>query len=311
MSLREDVDSYLAQRRALGFKLTTTEYLLHQFCDWLAVRDKTETFTINDAVAWACDPPAAAPVWRAQRLTAVRPLAAYLNASGANVPVIPPGLLPVRTTRREPFIYTQAELDHLLVACPLFFPTPRVAATMSTIIGLLAATGLRTGEALRLTVPDLDTAENVLLVRATKRPLDRLVPLHPTTTTVLTGYLALPERLATNPAPDGPIFVNDRGTGYRLETIEQHFHALIDALGLPRPGQARPRLYDLRHSFTTRHMIAAYTRGGDPARTMTLLMTWLGHTSPEHTYWYLSAAPELLAAAARRLEPASPEGGPR
>lgn len=310
MNLHQDVDRYLAQRRGLGFNLNTTEYLLHQFTDWLTARGVTESFTINDAVAWACDPPGAAPVWRARRLTAVRPFAAYLNASGVNVPVIPSGLLPACTTRREPFIYSQPELDHLLTACPFYFPTPRVAATMSTIIGLLAATGLRIGEALRLTVPDLDPTEHVLLVRATKRPLDRLVPLDPTTTTALTDYLTLPERAATNPAPDGPIFVNDRGTRYRLETIEQHFHALIDALGLDQPGQPRPRLHDLRHTFATRHMITAYTRAGNPARVMTLLTTWLGHTSPEHTYWYLSAAPELLAAAAHRLEPDSTEGAP-
>ena len=67
-------------------------------------------------------------------------------------------------------------------------------------------------------------------------------------------------------------------------------------------GQKRPRLHDLRHTFATRHMIAAYTHGRDPARTLRLLATWLGHSSPEHTYWYLSAAPELLAAAAKRLE---------
>ena len=173
---------------------------------------------------------------------------------------------------------------------------------MRTIIGLLAATGLRIGEAIRLTIPDLDAAEDVLLVRGTKTPLDRLVPLDPSTTKTLLEYLDLPERLATNPSPSGPIFVNNRGGPFVIETIEQHFAALVDAAELAVPGQRRPRLHDLRHTFATGHMIAAYTHGVDPARTLTLLSTWLGHTGPEHTYWYLTAVPELLAAAAGRLE---------
>lgn len=308
MNLHDELDTYLTQRRALGFQLKTSEYLLRQFLDWLQSHGKRETFTIEDAVTWARDPADAAPVWWSQRLTAVRPFAAWLAACGADVSRIPPGLLPARTTRRGPFIYSQVDLDHLLVACPLFFPHPRVAATIATIIGLLAATGLRIGEALHLRVPDLDVTENLLHVSSTKTALDRLVPLDPTTTTVLVDYLTLPERLATGPSPTGPIFVNNRGQGFVVETIEQHFRALSDALGLTNPGQPRPRLHDLRHTFATGHMIAAYTSGTDPARTLALLCTWLGHTGPEHTYWYLSAVPELLAAAAGRLEATCLEG---
>lgn len=302
MSLHDDLDVYLTQRRALGFQLKTTEYLLRQFCGWLDSRAKTGAFTIDDAVQWARDRPGTAPVWWSQRLTAVRPFAAWLHASGADVPVIPAALLPTSTTRRAPFIYSQTDLDRLLTACPLFFSNARVAATMRTIIGLLAATGMRIGEAIRLTIPDLDVAEHLLLVRGTKTPLDRLVPLDPSTTRALLDYLNLPERSATNPSPTGPIFVNNRGSAFVIETIEQHFRALADALELTSPGQRRPRLHDLRHTFATGHMIAAYTRGANPARTLLLLSTWLGHTSTEHTYWYLTAVPELLAAAAGRLE---------
>lgn len=307
-TLHEELDTYLTQRRALGFQLKTSEYLLRQFLDWLHTRGQRERFTIADAVQWAREPADAAPVWWSQRLTAVRPFAAWLNAKGADVPPIPPRLLPVRTTRRAPFIYSQADLDHLLLACPLFFTHRRVAATMSTIIGLLAATGLRIGEALRLRVPDLDIDGDLLQVHATKIPLDRLVPLDPTTTAALSSYLTLPERLATGPSPTGPIFVNNHGQGLVVETIEQHFRALTDALELTSAGPHRPRLHDLRHTFATGHMIAAYTSGADPARTLDLLSAWLGHTGPEHTYWYLSAVPELLAAAAGRLEPDLIEG---
>jgi integrase len=303
MSLHDDLNAYLIARRQLGFQLKTTEYLLRQFCDWLAEQDSTEVFTIDQAVRWATQPRDARPVWWSQRLTAVRPFAAYLNAASAHTPIIPKALLPTRTTRCAPYIYSQPDLDRLLDRCSSFFTTVRVAVTMHTIIGLLAATGLRIGEATRLRIADLDTDRNVLTVYGTKTPLDRLVPLHPSTTAALVDYINLPERLATRPAPAGPIFVNARGDRFVIETIEQHFRALADSLELGVPGRRRPRLHDLRHTFATAHMVAAYTHGQNPARTLSLLSTWLGHTAIENTYWYLSAVPELLAAAARRLEP--------
>lgn len=308
MSLHENLDTYLIARRRLGFELKTVEYLLRQFCDWLAEPGRTDSFTIDEAVQWALQPRDGQPVWWSQRLTAVRPFAAYLNAAGAEVPIIPKALLPTRTTRCTPFIYSQSDLDRLLDACSSFFTNVRVAATMHTIIGLLAATGLRIGEVTRLMVGDLDTDHNVLTVYGTKTPLDRLVPVHPSTTTALLSYINLPERLATGPSATGPIFVNAKGDGFVIATIEQHFRTLVDSLKLAPPARRRPRLHDLRHTFATGHMIAAYTHGANPARTLGLLATWLGHTGPEHTYWYLSAVPELLAAAAGRLEPALEQG---
>lgn len=302
VSLHDDLTDYLEQRRALGYQLTTSEYLLRQFCTWLHTHGHPDSFTVDDAVEWAIQPRDTTPIWRAQRLATLRPFAAWLHARNPAIPIIPAGLLPVGTTRRQPFIYTQSDLDRLLDGCALHFPSPRVAVTMRMFIGLLAATGLRPGEALRLTIPDLDTDNQVLLVRGRKTLLDRLVPLHPTTIHELGNYLDHPARQATQPAPTGPIFVNHRGGGFRIETIEQHFHSLVDALDLAVDGQPRPRLHDFRHTFATCHLLAAYTQGRDPARTLTLLTTWLGHSSPEHTYWYLTAVPELLAAAVARLD---------
>lgn len=293
MTLRAELDSYLRARRSLGYKLTTSEYLLGQFCDWLAARGTAETFTIDDAVAWAREPVHAQPVWWSQRLTALRPFAAYLNACGREVPVIPRALLPRVTTRATPFIYSQADLDALLGACPVVFEDVRVAATMRAIVGLLAATGLRIGEAVALRVSDLDTVNDVILVRGTKAPLDRLVPVHPTTTAVLVDYLALPERAATRPDPNGPIFVTYKGTGFGIEMIEQYFKRLTRAVGLEPRGRARPRLHDLRHTVATGHLAAAYREGGDPQRTMSLLATWLGHTHVADTYWFYSDSRDI------------------
>jgi integrase len=173
---------------------------------------------------------------------------------------------------------------------------------MRTLIGLLAATGIRIGEALRLTPADFDTGSGVLLIHASKSAT-RLVPVHPTTIDQILAYRDLPARTRTRPDPEGPLFVSSRGTGYERSTIEGYFARMVAAAGLTPRGRARPRVHDLRHTFATAHMTAAYQAGADPQRTLKLLATWLGHTSAAHTYWYLTATPDLMALAADRLEP--------
>jgi len=103
-----------------------------------------------------------------------------------------------------------------------------------------------------------------------------------------------------------PLLVSCRGLAYGRSTIEAHFARLVTAAGLAPRGAAHPRLHDLRHTFATAHMATAYAAGADPQRTLTLLATWLGHTSTAHTYWYLSATPQLMALAATRLEQQPP-----
>lgn len=299
-SLTEHLTEYLSMRRALGYDLDKLEYLAGQFCTWLAAQGK-ETFTTADAVTWARLPVDADPRWWGMRLGAVRTFAKYLDAIGIDVQVPPPGILPAGPRRAAPYIYTQADLDALLDACQVVFPRPLMAATMRTVIGLLAATGMRIGEALRLSPADIDTTTNVLTIRASKRK-DRLVPLHLTTLDALVAYRELPARTVSRPASDGPLLVSSRGTGYHRSTVELYFTRVVTAAGLVPRGGARPRLHDLRHTFATGHMAAAYACGGNPQRTLTLLATWLGHTSTAHTYWYLSATPELMALAATRLD---------
>jgi integrase len=209
--------------------------------------------------------------------------------------------LPARKPRAVPFIYSQDDLDALLGACGRVFSDERIAATMRIAVGLLAATGLRIGEALNLRVGDIDHVNDLLVIKAAKSG-ERLVPIHPTTTAALMDYIALPARAATHPDPDGPVFVTANGTGYVYVTFQGMFRRVREAAGLASRGRARPRLHDLRHTFATAHMTAAYAHDGDPDRVLSLLATWLGHSDAAHTYWYLSATGELMALAAGRLE---------
>jgi len=300
-TLRDRLDEYLVMRRALGFQLNDVERQVGLFCTWLEARGQTTTFTIDEAVAWARLNPDAHPSWWSTRLSLVRRFAGYLNANGVDVPIIPSGLLPARKPRAVPFIYSQDDLDALLAACDTVFSDERIAATLRTVIGLLAATGLRIGEALSLCVDDIDHVNDVLVIKAAKSA-ERLVPIHPSTTKALAQYLVLPSRVATHPDPHGPVFVTAKGTGYVYVTFQSRFKRVREAAGLVPRGKARPRLHDLRHTFATAHMTAAYAHDGDPDRVLSLLATWLGHSDAAHTYWYLSATGELMARAAGRLD---------
>jgi integrase len=301
-TLHERLGAYLVMRRALGFQLDDLERQVGLFCTWLEARGQTQTFTIDDAVTWARLNPDAHPSWWATRLSLVRRFAAYLHANGVDVPVIPGGLLPAKKPRAVPFIYTQDDVDALLAACEEEFTHELAAATVRTVIGLLAATGLRISEALSLGVDDIDADNDVLMIKAAKSG-ERLVPVHPSTTAALADYIALPVRTSTYPDPHGPVFVSAKGTRYVYVSFFALFKRVRDTAGLTPRGRARPRLHDLRHTFATAHMTAAYARHSNPDRVLSLLATWLGHSDAAHTYWYLTATGELMALAAGMLEP--------
>lgn len=239
ITLRERLDEYLAMRRALGFQLNEIERQVGLFCDWLENRGQTATFTIDDAVTWARLNPDAHPSWWATRLSLVRRFAAHLNANGIDVPVIPTGLLPAKKPRAVPYIYRQDDVDALLVACTAEFADERVAATVRTVIGLLASTGLRISEALNLRVDDIDQRNDVLTVKAAKSD-ERIVPVHETTTAALMRYINLPARAATGPDPHGPVFVTAKGTGYRYVSFFSLFKRVRETAGLTPRGRAAP-----------------------------------------------------------------------
>src|SRR5262249_52026456 len=170
------------------------------------------------------------------------------------------------------------------------------------LIGLLAVTGMRVGEAIRLDRADLDLDGGVITVRASKFGKTRLVPLHPTTVRAVHRYLRLRDRMHPPPLRP-PVFTSRAGTRLLYCNVHATWKLLAASAGLqPRSAACRPRIHDLRHSFAVASLLDAYAAGQDGQATMALLSTYLGHADPSHTYWYLSAAPELLALAGQRLE---------
>jgi integrase len=298
--LGRDLEDYLAIRRALGFKLQRTALLLADFAGYLAA-NQLDTITTDAALAWATLPPNGESSWWAHRLSVVRGFARHLHAIDPAHQVPPPGLLPGRSRRATPFLYSDEDLAALMAAAR-GFRSPLQAATMQTLVGLLAVTGLRIGEALRLDRDDVDLAEGVLTIRFTKFGKSREVPLHASTVDALALYGRERDRLCPRPA-EPAFFLSTAGT--RLLYCNAHL-AWLDLMrraGLqPRSAQCRPRPHDLRHSFAVRTLLGWYQDGADVQARLPLLSTYLGHVHPGSTYWYLSAAPELLTPVAARLD---------
>jgi integrase len=299
-TLRERLADYLAVRRALGYLLVRPEKLLGQFLDYL---DQTSEpiITVAAALDWARLPANGDSNWWAYRLSVLRGFATYLHALDPAHQVPPADLLPQRPRRASPYLYSDTDIAALITATGTL-RTPLRRATFATLIGLLAVTGMRIGEAITLDREDVDLTTGRLLVRYGKFGKTRELALHPTTVEALQGYLLLRDRAA--PASGTSAFlVSTAGTRLIYCNVHNTFHRLVALAGLPpRPGSCRPRIHDLRHTFAVTAMLDAYAAGQDGQTRLTLLSTWLGHVHPGSTYWYLSASPELMAVAGRRLE---------
>ena len=292
------VEDYLRLRRALGFKLEREGQILPQFVRYLETAGSA-TLTSELAIAWARLPQGVLPITWAHRLGAVRGFARYLQTIDPATEVPPRGVFPTSSPRPTPYLWSDEDIRRLLQAARTL-SSPLRAATHETLFALIAVTGMRISEALRLGRDAADLDEGVLWIRDAKFQRPRLIPLHPTTIDALRGYVACRQRLCPTPAAT-TFFVSTTGTALRKDGVQRTFIELTTAIGL-RTQTRRPRVHDLRHSVAVKSLIAWHRAGVNVDAAMPLLSTYLGHVNPAGTYWYLSAAPELMELAAARLD---------
>ncbi len=299
-ALRPALNDYLTMRRALGYKLQRAEKLLAQFIGFVEASG-SERITIDLALAWATLPAQGAMDWWSGRLTVIRAFASYLHTLDPTTEVPPTELLPSRSHRAVPYLYSDEEVLALMAAAAILRSPLRVL-TYETLMGLLAVTGMRVGEVIRLDRSDLDFDTGVLTIRMSKFGKSRELPLHASTLEALQTYLQRRDQLY--PRPTAPsLFISTAGTRLLYCGVHWTFLRLVRRAGLqPRSAACRPRPHDLRHSFAVRTVLDAYRTDADVTARLPLLSTYLGHLHPANTYWYLSAAPELLALAGERLE---------
>lgn len=304
--LREHLDGYLAIRRAVGFRLERTQLLLTDFVAYLE-SEGIDTITVDAALAWAAIPPNGLSGWRAHRLSVVRSFARRLHVIDPAHQIPPTGVFPTPKHRAIPFLYSDADIAALIAAAGTF-RSPLRTATLETIVGLLAVTGLRIGEVLRLDRGDVNLDGGVIHVTNSKFGKSRLVPIHPSTVDALAAYASLRDRLSPQPA-DPAFFVSVAGTRLAYCSFHVAWLTMVETAGLEaRSAKCRPRPHDLRHAFAVRTLLGWYRNGEDVAAAMPRLSTFLGHVDPANTYWYLTASPELLEIVVERLEQHA--GGP-
>ena len=298
---RVAAEDYLATRRAVGFKLERAEGLLFAFVEFLDSHAASR-ITTELALRWATLPGQAATGWWKNRLCVARCFARHMSALDPATQVPPTDLLARLDPgggRAEPYLYSAGEVAGVLAAARSI-RSRLTAATCGTLIGLLTATGIRVGEALRLDVDDVDPTRGVLVVRDSKFDRSREIPLHSSTLHALAVYTRI--RDEHHPQP-GCFFISRTGGRLCYRTLNWHFDRLVRKAGLqPRSARCRPRLHDFRHSFACATLEDWYRSGVDVQARLPLLSTYLGHIDPASTYWYLSGKPELLALAAQRLE---------
>lgn len=300
-ALVQHAEQYLRLRRALGHQLDDAHRLLPRFVAYLDSIGASAV-TIEAALFWVRRPDVdpANSVW-SRRMTVVRGFARHMAGIDPATEIPPLGLVTFRQHWRTPFIYSDQNVEALIAEVPAVVPTPLRTATFQTMIGLLAATGMRVGEAIALGRGDIDWTEGVLVVWSSKFNKSRELPLQPSTINALAGYARIRDRHVS--APQSPrFFVSGKGTPIIYSDFGVKFRELVARTGIGAGSPVYPRVHDLRHSFAVHTLVRWYRAGEDVAALLPRLSTYLGHLSPGYTYWYLSAAPELLALAAGRLE---------
>jgi integrase len=293
-------EEYLAARRKIGFVMKIEGQQLLAFARYADGIGHRGAVTTELSLRWARLPAKASPLYWSRRLAIVRRFAKSRFLFDAATEVPPEGLLGPASRRSPPYIYSEEEIADLLRTCARLSPVGGLRPwTYATLFGLLASTGLRISEALRLRKSDVDLEAGVLSVIETKFHKSRLVPLHASTTQALRTYAEHRDRRHPLTLTQA-FFVTEKGTSLKYGRMFTTFNALRHMLGWSK--QRAPRIHDLRHTFAVRRLLSWYQDGGDVDQKIASLSTYLGHTKVSDTYWYLTAVPELMAVASTRWE---------
>ena len=301
-SLQNAIEDYIALRRSLGFKLDDMAADLTKFASFLEQK-AAPYITTALALEWAMQSTDHLPSHWARRLGFVRVFARHWSATDPRTEIPPAGLLPFRAQRARPYFYTEQEIQRLLAAAKSLSPASGLRPwTYHCLFGLLAVSGLRISEVIKLERQDVDFYQGVLTIRQTKFNKNRLIPLHISTRDVLSEYAEHRDRLVPNPS-SSCFLLNDCGRCLERSAVRRTFYDLSRQIGLRGPtDHTGPRIHDFRHRFALNTLIQWYRAGEDIERRLPVLSTFLGHAHVADTYWYLSIHPELMGLATSRLE---------
>ncbi len=302
-TMLQRVEDYVTYRSKLGFVVGTSENHLRSIAKHIDKTCYRGPITSKLALRWATMSTKAHPVTWDKRLSLLRGFARFESLTNPATEVPPMRLLGVRKRRIPPHIYSKREMRDLLRAASKLrrLGCGLAPHTFTTLFGLLSSTGLRLGEAMRLTLADINLKEGVISILRTKFRKSRFVPIHATVVAALRRYIERRSAACPNDGT-GRLFLNNFGRPLAQEWVEKMFRRIRAKLRWTKTGGRLPRLHDFRHTFAVTRLTRWYAEGANVDRKIASLATYLGHSEITYTYWYLSATPELLALSGRRFE---------
>lgn len=301
--MTQHVEEYLALRRAFGFRLSIAGQQLRDFARFAERTARCKPLTVQLALRWAQSSPTGKQTTAARRLLILRPFARYLRTVEPLTEILPKRVLGPAQYRQVPHIYSAQEIRALLESASRLRPRGGLRGlSVGTYLRLLSCTGMRPPEPLRLTRADVDFESHCVIVRQTKFSKSRVVVLHPTATKALQDYARVRDRYIKYPRSQS-FFLSDNGSAFTHKKAVWAFRYLRRQLAWVRqPGRRLPRLYDLRHTFVCRRLLAWHRDCVDVHVAMPALSTYLGHVKVTDTYWYMTAIPELMNTLSVRFE---------
>jgi integrase len=308
VTVQTRVEQYLAERRQLGFELSTMGHGLARFARYVAQTGHRGPLTVALMATWARQAKGGHGdrATSARQLQLLRPFTRWLRQFEPATEVPDEAVFGRVPGRMAPHIYREQEIVELLAAAKQLGPPGGLrAAVMETLFGLMASAGLRISEALGLQEADVDLKAGVLTIRQSKFGKSRLVPLHPSAVEALTRYRTRARQVRT--APGAPFFISTRGQLLGQPLSERQAHRIFDQLRkqlgwVDRGSHGAPRAHDLRHAFAVRRLVLWHAQGVDISQRMLALSTYLGHAKVSNTYWYLTGVPELMGLVGQRFE---------
>ena len=305
MKLKQLITQYVAFRKSMGADFESAESLLNTFCRHIGMEIDISEIQAEEVDLFLAGRGPVNRYWR-RKYDTLRGLYRYATSRGYVEHLPLPATVPKMPERFVPYIYSVEELQRLInPAAPQQIGFRKLQPhTLRAILLLLYGAGLRIGEAVALTLADVDLCAAVITIRNTKFHKTRLVPIGSMLNLALGQYAAQRKEAGHSQSPDAPFFVLRRGAAVSIQIVQQAFTRLRRYAGIGRADGARyqPRLHDMRHSFAVRRLTSWYEQGADVQNLLPHLATYLGHVSVAATQVYLTMTPELLHAASLRFQ---------
>lgn len=301
-SISARLSEYLDHRRRFGADMTAVGLALKPFAAF-ADAEGAEWITTELFLRWKDTFGSAGSNTWAGRLCLVRGFTLWLQGLDDRHEVPPKGLIPWRRSRPRPWIYSEAEIEQIVVAAAALPSQSGLrGATCSTLFGLIAVTGLRVGEALGLDDRDVDAVNATLSVRHGKNRKSRVIPVTRCVVAKLQAYQQFRDHVVVR-AGSGALFRAENGKRTTANNAQRNFARVGQIIGLRQPSSGNghgPRIHDLRHAMASLTILDWFRQGRDVDAEMYKLSAYLGHANPSGTWWYIEAVPELLALASER-----------